>query len=374
MSTLPLGDICDLSVSVGPASAVRTKFNLGLIVGKSDVIKVEDRVKTYSKMDDLTADGWNGKEPEFLAAQKYFSQSPRPTKVAIGRWNYTQNKENNETVVQAVTACREANSEWYAVYACGLEKNEIIELAQYIDSASPESFLFYTTSDSDTITNSEDNVFITLKKNGVHRALGQYSSKTSDAAVGIMGVAMGRNTNTAGSAYTLSHKTVSGIEAEPLKSTELTIIKNNNGNAYINRGSVYNLFEMGVSSDGTNFDEILNLDMLSNNIQTAVVSALTRSAKIPQTDPGMDNLLNTITEPLEKAREIGFIAPGVWNTESILTIEKGDTLPRGYAIIADSIDSQSQADREARKAPPIYVLIKCAGAIEYVSIKLYVNR
>ena len=114
---------------------------------------------------------------------------------------------------------------------------------------------------------------------------------------------------------------------------------------------------MGVSSDGTNFDEILNLDMLSNNIQTAVVSALARSAKIPQTDPGMDNLLNTITEPLEKAREIGFIAPGVWNTGSILTV-----------------DSQSQADREARKAPPVYILIKCAGAIQYVAVKLYVNR
>lgn len=372
MSTLPLNDICDINVSVGPASAVRTNFNLGLIVGKSAVISVEDRVKTYSKMDDLTADGWTGQEPEYLAAQKYFSQSPRPTKVSIGRWN--SGGESNETVVQAVTACRESNSEWYAVYVCDIEKNEIIELAKYIDSASPESYLFYTTSDSDVVTNSEDNIFITLKKNGVHRALGQYSTKTSNAAVGIMGVAMGRNTSTSGSAYTLAHKTVSGIEAEPLKSTELTVIKNNNGNVYVNRGSVYNLFEMGVSADGTNFDEILNLDMLSNNIQAAVVSALSRSAKIPQTDSGMDNLLNTITEPLEKAREIGFISPGVWNTESILTVEKGDTLTRGYAIISDSVDSQSQSDREARKAPPVYILIKCAGAIQYVSVKLYVNR
>lgn len=373
MSTLPLNDICDINISVGPASAVRTNFNLGLIVGKSDIIKIEDRVKTYQKMDDLTADGWKGTEPEFLSAQKYFSQSPRPSRVAIGRWNYPE-EGKKETVVEAVTACRNSNTEWYGVHVCDITKTEIIELAKYIDSASPESYLFYTTSDSDVITNSEDNIFSALKKNGVHRALGQYSTKTANAAVGIMGVAMGRNTSTAGSAYTLAHKTIVGIEAEPIKSTELTIIKNNNGNVYVNRGSVYNLFEMGVSSDGTNFDEILNLDMLSNNIQTAVVSALARSAKIPQTDPGMDNLLNTITEPLEKAREIGFIAPGVWNTESILTVEKGDTLPRGYVIIADSVDSQSQADREARKAPPVYILIKCAGAIQYVAVKLYVNR
>ncbi|MBS5330575.1 DUF3383 family protein [Limosilactobacillus oris] len=369
MSTLPLNDICDISVAVGPTSAVRTSFNLGLIVGKSEQITTDERVKVYSKMADLTADGWGGTEPEFLAAQKYFSQSPRPTKVAIGR----QDAEN-ETVVQAVTACREANSEWYAAYVCDTQKSDIISLAQYIDSASPESYLFYDTSDSDIATGAEGNLFTTLKKNTTHRALGQYSTKTTYAAAGIMGVAMGRNTNTAGSAYTLAYKTVNGVEAESLNSTQVTVIKNNNGNYYINRGSVYNLFEMGVSADGTKFDEVLNLDMLSNNIQTAVVSALARSSKIPQTDAGIDNLLNVITEPLEKAREIGFIAPGVWNTEGVLTVEKGDTLSRGYVIISDSVDNQSQADRESRKAPPIYILIKCAGAIEYVSVKLYVDR
>lgn len=369
MSTLPLNDVVDVSVSVGPASAVRTNFNLGIIVGKSKVISTDDRVKTYSKMADLTADGWKGTEPEYLAAQKYFSQSPRPIKVAIGRQD-----EDNETVVQAVTACREANSEWYAVYVCGIEKSDIVELAKYIDSTSPESYLFYDTSDSDIPTGTGGNIFETLKKNGVHRALGQYSTKTDYAAVGIMGVAMGRNTSTSGSAFTLAYKTVSGVETEPLTSTQVTVIKNLNGNVYLNRGSVYDLFEMGVSADGTHFDEVLNLDMLTNNIQTSVVNALARSAKIPQTDAGMDSLLNAITEPLEKAREIGFIAPGVWNTESILTIEKGDTLSRGYVILSDSVDSQSQADREARKAPPVYILIKGAGAIENVSIKLYVNR
>lgn len=369
MSTLPLSDICDINVSVGPASAVRTSFNLGLIVGTSSIISTDERVKVYSKMADLTADGWKGNEPEYLAAQKYFSQSPRPTKVAIGR----QDAEN-ETIVQAVTLCREVNTEWYIVYGCNLEKTDIVALAAYIDSASPESFLFYDTSDSDILTGAEGNVFTTLKNNSIHRSLGMYSTKTDYAGAGLMGVAMGRNTNTSGSAYTLAYKTISGVEAEPLSSTQVTIIKNNNGNYYINRGSVYNLFEMGVSADGTNFDEILNLDMLSNNIQTAVVSALVRSSKIPQTDAGMDNLLNVITEPLENARNIGFIAPGVWNTESVLTVQKGDTLSRGYVIISDSVDDQSQADREARKAPPVYILIKCAGAIQYVSVKLYVDR
>lgn len=372
MQTLPLSDIVDVSVSVGPVTSVRTGFNLGLIIGKSTIISTTDRVKIYSKMADLTADNWIGTEPEYLAAQKYFSQNPKPTKVAMGRWDITVGSP--ETAVQAVTACREANSEWYSCTVCEAEKADIIAIAAYIDSATPLSAYFYTTADSDVLAGTTGNILDTLKKSGVHRSLGQYSL-IDDAAVAIMGYAMAANTQTSGSAYTLKFKPEVGVTTENITSTQLTIIKNNNGNVYINRGSVYDLFEDGITADGTHFDELINLDMLTNNIQTAVVNGLTSNSKIPQTNAGMDMLLNYITAPLEAAKAIGFISPGIWNAAPILSVSTGDTLTDGYIILADSIASQSQADREARKSPPVYILVKLAGAIESVaSIKLYVNR
>lgn len=366
--TLPLSDAVDVSVSVGPVNTIRSTFNVALIIGQSKIISKEDRVKTYSKIGDMTLDGWKGTEQEFLAAQLYFSQVPKPTKIAIGVWD-----KENESAVQAMTACREINNEWYIGYVCGVENNEIIELAKYIDSATPESIYFYTTSDSEVLENKPGNIVETLKKSGVHRTMGQFSN-TQDAIIAIAGYAMGANTQTAGSAYTLKFKSEVGVKPENLTSTQVTLLKNNNCNVYINRGSKYNLFEDGLMADGTPFDEVLNLDILTNNIQSAVINALQTSSKIPQTDSGMDNLLNHITAPLEKARSIGFIAPGVWNTASVLSVKTGDTLPRGYMILADSIDEQSQADREARKSPPIYVLIKLAGSIEFVSIRVFVNR
>lgn len=371
MSTLPLNDVVDVSISVGPVNALRSKFNMALIVGQSTVISPSTRVKTYSKIGDMTADGWTGDEPEYLAAQLYFSQNPKPSKVAIGVWN--KSVDSTETAVQAVTACREANSEWYACYVCETTKQEILDIAKYIESAEPSSVFGYVTSDSEVLENTEDNVISTLSKAKLHRTIGQFST-TDHAIMAIIGYAMGANTQTAGSAYTLKCKQEVGVTTENLTSTQLNIIKNNNCNVYINRGSVYNLFEEGVMADGTYFDELLNLDVLSNNIQSSVINALQTSSKIPQTDPGMNNLLNHITAPLEKARSIGFIAPGVWNSASILSINTGDVLDRGYIILADSIDNQSQADREARKAPPIYILIKFAGAIGEVAVKLFVNR
>lgn len=363
---LQLSDIVDVSISVGPIRTVRSNFNLALIIGISKVMK--SRVKIYSKTGDMIADGWKGTEPEYLAAQLYFSQNPKPNKIAIGFWD-----KDKESAVQAMTACREANSEWYIGYMCGITNTDIIEVAKYIDSATPESIFAYTINDKDVIENKDGNVVTTLKTLGIHRTIGQYSS-TENAIVAIIGYAMGANTQTAGSAYTLKFKQEAGVKTENLDSTQVTILKNNNCNVYLNRGSVYSMFEDGVMSDGTPFDELINLDILRNNIQTAVISALQNSAKIPQTDAGMDNLLNHITEPLEKARKIGFIAPGVWKTAGVLSIKTGDTLSRGYMILADSVDNQSQEDREARKAPPIYILAKLAGSIEFVAIKVFINR
>jgi hypothetical protein len=371
MSTLSLDDIVEVSITVGPVSSVRTSFNLGLIVGNSTVISATTRVKTYQKLADMTADKWKGTEPEYLAAQKYFSQTPRPHKLAIGRWDSTAG--STETAAQAVALCREANTEWYVCTVCGVEKADIIAIANYIESAEPQSAYFYTTDDSDVKLNTEGNIMDTVKKNSIHRTLGQYST-TTDAVVAIMGYAMGANKQTSNSAYTLAYKKEVGVLAENLTSSEVTALKNINGNVYTNRGTVYTLFEDGKMADGTFFDELLNLDMLKNGIQTAVINALTTEPKVPQTDDGMDKLLNYITAPLEKARITGFIAAGTWNTSGVLTVSTGDVLPRGYKILAESIADQSQEDREARKSPPVYILAKLAGAIQYVNIGVYVNR
>lgn len=368
MSTLPLDDAVDVSVSIGPVRQVRTKFNVALIMGASDVIGKSERVKTYSGVESMKADGWNGEEPEYLAAQLYFSQTPKPRKVVIGVWDVI-----NETAVQAMAACRESNSEWYTGYACDVTKAEIIEIAKYIESALPPSTYVYTTSDSEVLSNTAGNIIEVLKKDGIQRTMGQYST-TDHAIMAIVGYAMGANTQTSNSAYTLKFKKEVGVSTEILSGTQLIQLKNNNCNVYINRGSIYDLFEDGVMANGVPFDEVLNLDMLTNDIQAAVMDGLQTSSKIPQTDPGMDNLLNRIKSPLEKHRNTGFIAPGVWNSAPILSVETGDILERGYVLMCDSVNNQSQEDREARKAPPIYVLVKLAGAIEQVSIRVFVNR
>jgi len=77
---------------------------------------------------------------------------------------------------------------------------------------------------------------------------------------------------------------------------------------------------------------------------------------------------------LPQSEPAGFIAPGVWNGGEVLNLTNGTTLDAGYIVMAEAVADQSQADRDARKAPPIYVCIKTAGAIHYVTIAVNVNR
>ena len=369
MSTLPLSDIVDISVVVSPVATIRNGFNLGLIVGSSTHIAASDRVKLYTGTEGMLADGFIVSDAEHKAATLYFSQIPRPSKVAIGRWD----KTGSETALQAVTACRGKNTDWYACYLCGAAKEDVLALAPYIEAVEPDSTFFYTTSDADVLAGTAGNVMLTLKSLGFKRTIGQYST-SEDAAVSIMGYAMGANTGLANTAYTLAYKQEVGVTPEILTNDQVTLIKAQNGNVYINRGNTYNLFEQGIMANGMHFDEVINLDMLVNDIRIGVMDLLAAVSKVPQNEGGVTLLISAITGPCESARDREFLTPGVWNAPSILNLYTGDTLSKGYVILTESIDDQSSEDRAARIAPPIYVCVKLAGAIEFVKIQINVNR
>jgi hypothetical protein len=369
MPNLSLNDIVQVIVNISPKATARAGFNLGLIVGKSTVISAADRVKTYSSLNEMIAAGFTNVMPEYKAASLYFSQSKKPTKVAIGRWDET----GTETALEAITACRTKNAEWYACTICEAVKADILSVAAYIETATPSSAYFYTTSDADVKAGTAGNVMETLQGLNYRRTIGQYST-TADAIAAIMGYAMGANTGTANSAYTLAYKQEVGVLTENLTSDEVETIKDYNGNVYISRGSNSNVFEQGVMADGTPFDEVINLDVLANDIQIGIMDLLVSVPKVPQTEEGISLIYNALTGPLVAALNRGFLAPGVWNGPAILNLQTGDNLSVGFLIQSETIASQPQADRDARKSPPVYIAVKLAGAIEHVVIQVDVNR
>jgi hypothetical protein len=88
---LPLQDVVDVVVQVGPQLPASPTFNQGLIIGPSGVIPTQSgfgsgalRIRQYSTLSGMLADGFTTSSPEYIAAQIYFSQNPASQYVWIG--------------------------------------------------------------------------------------------------------------------------------------------------------------------------------------------------------------------------------------------------------------------------------------------------
>lgn len=367
MSNLPLTPVIDVNIISSPIALGRLEFNLGLIIGDSAHISTGTRVKVYASTTEMIADGFIITDPEVVAATIYFAQSPKPNNVAIGRFDST----TLETIATCLTDCRAKNSDWYACYITEATDQIITDAAIVVEAMDPASFMF---ADSDTAAiaaGTAGNLAEVLKGLSYQRTLLQYST-SANAGASIMGYAMGAN-GFDKPTYTLMFKQEVGITPDALTTAQVNIIEGNNANVYVNRGG-YKIFEKGVTPSGIFFDEILGLDMLAESIRVNVMNLFTTTLKIPQTDSGVTQIIGVVTQPCDEAVTRNFIAPGVWTGAPIGGVDTGDTLVLGYAIIADSVASQSDADRAARKAPNISVLVKLAGAIHSAIINVYVNR
>ena len=477
MSNLPLEDIVNIIVNLGPRAAVRRGFNLALLVGTSEIISPEERVRLYSNTDAMFEDGFRETDPEYIGARLMFSQNPRPGRVAIGRrvtldsagefevtseaaatggnfiinWEHVAEGGNTflyytpfdlsvvpefgdvlaspwepittgqeitpepgatyimvveinaanqvvnigaallggasvsfglpvcESPTDAIRACRAINTEWYAVSYLGATPDDVLSIAQYVEAVRPVSVQFYTTDEDLILSNNPESIFHRLRLKSFRRSIGQFS-RTPFAVCGILGFAMGANTRLSRSAYTLMHKRVVGIVPDDITLTQVTFLQRQNGNYYVSRGAEYFMFERGTMADGVWFDEIINLDMLVNDMQLAILDLFVSRPKVPQTEGGMNDIKIAMGPSLRRMAMIGFIAPGRWNGPNIYTepdyapLQTGDMLETGYMILSEPIDYQSQAGRDARIAPPIYVAIKLAGAIHHVTVRIDVNR
>lgn len=124
-------------------------------------------------------------------------------------------------------------------------------------------------------------------------------------------------------------------------------------------------------------DQVQNSIWFKNSIQRAVFNTLAQTrTKIPQTEPGMQILINAISDVERQAVANGYLAPGKWNSPD--TFGDLDDFHRnieenGYYNYHLPVALQAQSEREQRKAPLIQIAGKEAGAIHSANILIYIE-
>lgn len=79
----PISDVVDVVVTTESAAVQAPGFGKALALATH--LNFAERTREYGATADMVADGFLSTDPAYLAANAYFSQSPAPTKIKIGR-------------------------------------------------------------------------------------------------------------------------------------------------------------------------------------------------------------------------------------------------------------------------------------------------
>lgn len=82
---LSVSDVVNVQVVMSPKAAATRNFGSLLILGASNAIDTNERLRLYTSLDAIATD-FGTTAPEYLAADLYFSQTPQPAVCYIGKW------------------------------------------------------------------------------------------------------------------------------------------------------------------------------------------------------------------------------------------------------------------------------------------------
>ena len=114
---LPVSDIVNVDIVMSPTATPYRNFGAGLIVGASNVIDTTERIRAYSTIAQVAND-FSSTMPEYLAAVRFFGQSPQPDLVYIGKWASAATAATLKGGV--LTVSQQAMSNWTTITTLSL--------------------------------------------------------------------------------------------------------------------------------------------------------------------------------------------------------------------------------------------------------------
>jgi len=283
-----------------------------------------------------------------------------------------------ETLLAAVQNLADMSNAWYGLYvaAPSVTDADTIAVAGFIEGSGASRIFGVTTQNTAVIDPlSTSDIASQLKALNYKRTFVQYSGSHAHAAASIFGRAFTVNFDGQNTTLTLKFKTEPGVVAEVIRSSQAAAAKAKNCNIFVAYDNGTAILQDGVMSNGYFFDEVHGLDWAQNDVQTAVWNLLyTSTTKIPQTDEGVNRILATIESRLAQGVTNGLLAPGLWTGDGFGALVTGGTLSKGFYVYAPPVDTQSAANRQARKAPVIQCALKLAGAIHFTDVLMNVAR
>lgn len=265
---------------------------------------------------------------------------------------------------------------WYALNMPSASTSEHLDVAEFIEGTDNRHVYGVSTQQAGCLVSSDTtNIGYQLKQLGRKKTLVSFSSKTPYSAASVLGRSITTNFNSNNTVIDVMYKNAPGVEPESLNTQQAAALKSFNVNAFVAVSNSTNIIQWGNMSSGDPIDVITGTDWLAIALQNACYNLLyTSPTKIPQTDAGANMLVNQCEAVCAQGVTNGLLAPGVWRSGGFGLLQQNDFLPKGFYVYISPVNEQPIADRDARKAPPIRVAAKLAGAFRTLDIDVAVNR
>lgn len=329
-----ISQIVDVQISLETANVNQQGFGTPLIVGTAGVLST-GTVATYSSLSEMTTAGFATSDAEYKAAQAVFSQNPRVESVIVAPFN--------TDYATSIQDAFDASKDWYAVIIESRVQADIEAAAAKVETL--ERLLLACSDDAAVTASSSGNVLLTLQAANYDRTAYFWSADEANfPEAAWAGEVLPLE---AGSA-TWKFKTLTGITADDLTTTERNNVNGSGGNTYETIGGI-SMTREGQVVSGEFIDVIRGIDWLKARIEERVFAKLVAADKVPFTDAGVGIIEAELRGQLEEAIAQGVIA--------------------SYTVSVPKAADVSSANKAARTLPDVDFTAVLAGAIHKVEIR-----
>lgn len=374
MSNLDITNVVTVEVATPPLGLADYQINnIGYFTKETPLNSIPSFAVYLSPS--AVATDWGVGSETYAAAVAIFSQSPN---ILEGGGSFiTFPMAGGDTLTSKITAVNELiffggilyggytpiNSELIAAAATCQALRKLIFLSSYLISDLSSPGLFYTISP--------------LKETYARMLL--YTLVDAPTArlfaCAYAGRAMSTDFNGSATCETMHLKDLAGVAPDTgITQTILTTCETLGVDVYASIAGLPKVFSTGGNEY---FDNVYNLTAFINDLQVAEFNALaTTPTKIPQTEPGVALLRGAALDVCQQYAINGFIAPGAWKSPELFgnpAALLANILQFGFYVYSNPVNQQSQANRVARKSPPLQIAIKYAGAIQSVDVIVNIN-
>jgi len=271
---------------------------------------------------------------------------------------------------------------WYALMMPSINSDsDHTAVLAAVNASSIKHFYFMTSEEGGILSSSSttDLAYLCSQLN-IPRGAGTYSATSLTDMISAAARILTVDYTQSNSAITLAWKQMPDVIPVNITDSQLQTIIAKNWNAYVatNVESGASIFFPGTTCQtGVYIDTQIGADNLAVAVLAALFNVLyTTTTKVGQSDAGMHTLVAALEGVMQQFANNGYLdgsGSAVWTGAPFGPIATGSPLPKGFAIYAPPVATQSPSARASRISVPIQVAAKLLGAVQTVNCAITVN-